>query len=158
MCAGAAGRRCAAAQHCACLAVTLLVPPRPSCLQPAAAPRTLGLYAELADAVWHAAGDTTTDLSWWVCAAGFACRAQQVSASGIARQGRQPGLEGSWRPAPCCLQIEALFVVLLLRCRYTKRAALVGVYSATELYMLTDCSPGACDRAITAAAAAAAAP
>lgn len=27
-------------------------------------------------------------------------------------------------------------------CRYTKRALLVGVYSATELYMLTDCSPG----------------
>ena len=32
--------------------------------QPAAAPRTLALYAELADAVWHAAGDTATDLSW----------------------------------------------------------------------------------------------
>ena len=26
--------------------------------------------------------------------------------------------------------------------RYTKRALLVGVYSATELYMVNDCSPG----------------
>ncbi len=31
---------------------------------PAAAPRTLQLYAELADVVWHAAGDTSADLSW----------------------------------------------------------------------------------------------
>ncbi|PRW56755.1 ubiquinone biosynthesis mitochondrial [Chlorella sorokiniana] len=60
--------------------------------QPAAAPRTLALYAELADAVWHASGDTSTDLSW-----------------------------------------------------YTKRALLVGVYSATELYMVNDCSPGYAD-------------
>ncbi|KAL4443693.1 hypothetical protein ABPG75_011430 [Micractinium tetrahymenae] len=59
---------------------------------PAAAPHTLRLYAELADAVWHAAGDTSTDLSW-----------------------------------------------------YTKRALITGVYSATELYMLTDASPGFAD-------------
>lgn len=31
---------------------------------PAAAPRTLQLYAELADVIWHAAGDASTDLSW----------------------------------------------------------------------------------------------
>lgn len=30
----------------------------------------------------------------------------------------------------------------LLGCRYTKRAMITGVYSATELYMLTDASPG----------------
>lgn len=60
--------------------------------QPAAAPRTLKLYAELADTIWHASGDTSTDLSW-----------------------------------------------------YTKRALLVGVYSATELYMVNDCSPGYAD-------------
>lgn len=29
--------------------------------------------------------------------------------------------------------------------RYTKRGLLVGVYSATELYMLTDTSPGFAD-------------
>lgn len=29
--------------------------------------------------------------------------------------------------------------------KYTKRALLAGVYSATELYMLTDCSPGFAD-------------
>lgn len=31
---------------------------------PSAAPRTLQLYAELADTLWHAAGDTSADLSW----------------------------------------------------------------------------------------------
>lgn len=60
--------------------------------QPAAAPRTLRLYADLADAIWHAAGDASTDSTW-----------------------------------------------------YTKRLLLTGAYTATELYMLTDCSPGFAD-------------
>ncbi|EFN58007.1 hypothetical protein CHLNCDRAFT_50671 [Chlorella variabilis] len=59
---------------------------------PAAAPRTLRLYADLADAIWHAAGDASTDSTW-----------------------------------------------------YTKRLLLTGAYTATELYMLTDCSPGFAD-------------
>lgn len=33
---------------------------------PGAAPRTLQLYTQLADTIWHAAGDTSTDLSWCV--------------------------------------------------------------------------------------------
>ena len=32
--------------------------------QPQAAPRSVQLYADLADALWHAAGDVATDLSW----------------------------------------------------------------------------------------------
>lgn len=36
---------------------------------------------------------------------------------------------------PCCS-------TLTTHRRYTKRALLVGVYSATELYMVNDCSPG----------------
>lgn len=59
---------------------------------PPALPRTLALYAQAADAIWHAAGDTSTDYNW-----------------------------------------------------YTKRALLVGVYAATEFFMLTDCSPGYAD-------------
>ncbi|PSC72641.1 ubiquinone biosynthesis [Micractinium conductrix] len=59
---------------------------------PGAAPRTLQLYTQLADTIWHAAGDTSTDLSW-----------------------------------------------------YSKRALVAGVYSAMELYMLTDTSPDFAD-------------
>ncbi|KAF8061102.1 coq9 [Scenedesmus sp. PABB004] len=59
---------------------------------PAAAPRALELLSELVDAIWHAAGDTSTDYNW-----------------------------------------------------YTKRALLAGIYTATELYMLTDYSPGYAD-------------
>lgn len=48
--------------------------------------------AELADDIWHACGDTSTDYNW-----------------------------------------------------YTKRGLLAAVYAATELYMLTDYSPGYAD-------------
>lgn len=39
--------------------------------QPAAAPRTLALYAQLADTIWHAAGDAATDLTWCACGGGL---------------------------------------------------------------------------------------
>jgi ubiquinone biosynthesis protein COQ9 len=50
------------------------------------------LYADLAERLWRAAGDTSTDLSW-----------------------------------------------------YSRRALAMGVYASTELYMLSDCSPGFAD-------------
>ncbi len=56
--------------------------------QPSAAVVGCRQLAFIVDEIWHAAGDTSTDTSW-----------------------------------------------------YTKRALLAGVYSATELYMLTDYSP-----------------
>lgn len=59
---------------------------------PSAAAASLQLLNEMVDEVWHAAGDTSSDLSW-----------------------------------------------------YAKRAALCGVYTATELYMLTDFSSDTCD-------------
>lgn len=60
--------------------------------RPSAAAVSLRLLNELVDEVWHAAGDTSADLTW-----------------------------------------------------YAKRAALCSVYSATELYMLTDFSPNTND-------------
>lgn len=59
---------------------------------PSAAAASLQLLNEMVDEVWHAAGDTSSDLRW-----------------------------------------------------YAKRAALCGVYTATELYMLTDFSSDTCD-------------
>jgi ubiquinone biosynthesis protein COQ9 len=47
-----------------CFAGAHPCPAPPTPLQPAAAPRTLQLYAELADSVWHAAGDVSTDSAW----------------------------------------------------------------------------------------------
>ena len=60
--------------------------------QPRAAAVGFRQIAFIVDEIWHAAGDTSTDTSW-----------------------------------------------------YTKRALLAGVYSATELYMLTDYSPDYAD-------------
>ncbi|KAK9819794.1 hypothetical protein WJX72_002458 [[Myrmecia] bisecta] len=68
----------------------------PQALSIRARPANLGMamrqVASLADDIWHAAGDTSTDHNW-----------------------------------------------------YTKRALLASVYTATELYMLTDYSPGYAD-------------
>ncbi|GAB4817878.1 hypothetical protein N2152v2_004924 [Parachlorella kessleri] len=60
--------------------------------RPDSAARALQQRMDIADIIWHAAGDKSTDFNW-----------------------------------------------------YTKRTLLLGVYSATELYMLTDSSPGFAD-------------
>ena len=57
--------------------------------RPTEALHSLSAYGQLADTIWRAAGDTSTDFNW-----------------------------------------------------YTKRALVVGVYIATELFMLTDRSEG----------------
>lgn len=121
-------------------------------LQPAAAPRTLALYAELADAIWHAAGDTATDLSWCArCAAHLHAwqHAWELPGSQAPRHAAlQPCLPAclghhALGVPPTALDPAASLAPPSVLSRYTKRALLAGVYSATELYMLNDCSPGA---------------
>lgn len=60
--------------------------------QPRNSPEAVKLLLQLLDEIWYAAGDTSTDVSW-----------------------------------------------------YTKRATLAAIYTSTELYMLTDYSPGFAD-------------
>ena len=40
---------------------------------------------------------------------------------------------------------QLLHVTVMLACRYSKRVSLSGVYAATEVYMLSDYSPGLAD-------------
>ena len=107
---------------------------------PANLPKALATHYALMDDIWHLAGDQSADSSW--CArplhtAPLWPRAAVPESRVIFLQSAAPaGLR-----LPCCLHV----LTVAPSARYSKRVLLSGVYSATEVYMLTDYSPGLAD-------------
>ncbi len=128
--------------------LTTCLPRWHATLQPAAAPRTLALYAELADTIWHASGDTSTDLSWQVWGAWllFALSRMAACSVGTLRHACQHPAPAVLPPRSCegasCRTFGWGFMLHACTDRHAAAALLLHVDHPSQVHKA--CAAGGC--------------